>query len=346
MRQNYIRKMGLLILCFVLTACTKQAESKQQIAFADDNDSIVIGLTFDTYVLERWERDRDAFVARAEELGAKVNVQNANGDIEKQKQQIAYFIEQKVDVIVVIAVDSDGLKKEVKEVKKAGIPIIAYDRMLNDADADLYISFDNETVGKMMADAVKEALPKGGKVILAQGPTTDHNVEMVYQGIMTSFKESSIEISDTMNAKKWKAEEVFDFMDAYLDGNQDVDAVICGNDSLAGQAVNALAVKRLAGKVVVTGQDADLEACQRIMEGTQNMTVYKPIEKLASKGAECAVALAKGVKIQRKETISDGTYTIPYITIQPTAVTASNMDDVIIKSGFHMWDEVHRNMED
>ena len=220
--------------------------------------------------------------------------------------------------------------------------MIAYDRLIKEANVDLYISFDNVMVGRMMGEAVCNSLPQGGNVVLLQGPTTDHNVEMMNEGIQDAFHGSRITVVGSMNAKKWKPEDAFDFLEQFFKKNKVPNGIVCGNDNLAGQAVKALSMKRKAGKVVVTGQDAELEACQRIMEGTQSMTVYKPIEKLAKKAADCAVVLAKGQKIRECKQIDDGKYLIPYLTIKPIAVTKENMEEVIVQGGFHLQEEIYR----
>ena len=125
------------------------------------------------------------------------------------------------------------------------------------------------------------------------------------------------------------------------------DAIMCGNDNVASQVVNALAVQRTAGKIMVTGQDADLEACQRIVEGTQIMTVYKPVEKLAQRAAECAVAMAEGKEISGADVgvINNGMKDLPFVKLQPVMVTKENMDEVIIDSGFHSKEEVYLNIK-
>ena len=135
------------------------------------------------------------------------------------------------------------------------------------------------------------------------------------------------------------------------DGNGEIAGIMCGNDDLASQAIRALSEHRLAGQVTVVAQDADLAACQRIVEGTQEMTVYKPIEQEANTAAEFAVALGKGEDItsgegeyKAVETFNDGTYDIPYYKIDPIAVTAENMDKVIIDGGFHTREDVYLNI--
>ena len=159
----------LMAVLGVLAGCGSQEEKQEEPRQEEEEDRIRIGLSFDTFVLERWQRDRDAFVARASELGAEVNVQNANGDVEEQIAQIEYLIEKDVDVIAVIAVDSRGLSDVVAKAKRAGIRVIAYDRLLTDAGVDLYISFDNERIGQMMAECIAANTPAGGKVFMMCG---------------------------------------------------------------------------------------------------------------------------------------------------------------------------------
>lgn len=342
--QRKILWLLLVTILIILAGCSKIEKEKTEILSMEE-DTIQIGMTFDSFVIERWQRDRDVFVSAAKELGAEVNVQNANGDPNEQITQVEYFIKKKMDVIVIIPVDSGNLTEVVEKAKKEGIKVIAYDRLLNHAGEDLYISFDNEQVGRMMGEALVEAMPEAGNLIMIQGPTTDHNVSMVYEGFMQAIEGHGIQMIGSINAEGWKPEKAFEFLDG-LDGLEEVQGVMCGNDSLAGQAIRALSMQRLAGEVAVVGQDADLEACQRIVEGTQTMTVYKPIEKLAKKAAECAVLLAKNQTIEDAETISDGSNEIPYVKIEPIKVTKDNMDEVIIDGGFHLREEVYLNVED
>lgn len=332
-----------VILILGMTACAAagQEESDEK----PDNGEIKIGICFDSYLIERWERDRDIFVSTAKDLGAEVNVQNANGDLEEQIDRIEYLIEKQMDVIVIICIDSDGLSEVVKKAKDAGIIVIAYDRMIHNADADLYISFDNEKVGTMMGEAmVNKGLPNK-KVLMLSGPTADNNVAMVNKGFTEVMEQNDIEIVDIMYADNWKPEYASDYIYGHPEVLGEVDGIMCGNDSMATQVVRVLAEKRRAGKIIVTGQDAELEACQRIVEGTQLMTVYKPVEKQAKVAAECAIALAKGEAVEGITGLtSDGTYDIPSIVLEPIAVNKDNMDSVIIDSGFHLRDEVYLNV--
>lgn len=332
----------VLLALGTLTGCTAQNEEDRDIGVKERK--IKIGLSFDSFVIERWQRDRDVFVSTAQELGAEVNVQNANGDVEEQISQLEYLIDKKMDAIVVIAVDSEACSDVLRKAKNAGISVIAYDRLVRNADADLYISFDNEQVGRLMAQTLVEQVPEGGNIITIFGPTTDHNVTLAEQGFREVMDGKNINIVYSVYAKEWMAEEAYYAVNAALDITEEIDGVMCGNDNLASQAVLALSENRLAGKVVVTGQDADLVACQRIVEGTQTMTVYKPVDKLAKAAAEYAVKLAKGEDIDVKGTIDDGTFPVPYVKLEPVAVTKDNIYEVIIEGGFQQEEDVYMNV--
>ncbi len=336
----------ILLLTALLCGCRSE-KSDSGISSGNADDKITIGMSFDSFVIERWQRDRDVFVSMAKELGAEVNVQNANGDVEEQKKQIEYLINKKVDVIVVVCIDSASLRDSVKKAKDAGIKVIAYDRLITDADVDLYISFDNEMVGTLMGQAFVDNGLKNGKVLMLCGSPSDNNVPLVENGFRAVMEENNNEILDTIYADGWKAEVAGEYIYNHMSLVEEADAIMCGNDDLASRAVYALSEKRLAGKKMVVGQDADLEACQRIVEGTQLMTVYKPIEKLAQRAAECAVAMARNEALSDDDitTIYDGSHMVPYLKIDPVGVTKENMDEVIINSGFHMKDEVYLNVK-
>ncbi|MBR4781901.1 MAG: substrate-binding domain-containing protein [Lachnospiraceae bacterium] len=329
----------------MLSGCSSKEGAVDQNANVED-DRIQIAMSFDSFVIERWQRDRDVFVSTAKELGANVIVQNANGDVEKQKEQIEYFIKKGVDVIVIVCIDSDSLQATVQKAKNEGIKIIAYDRLITNADIDLYITFDNEMVGTMMAEALSKNGAYGGQVIMLEGSPLDNNVKSVENGFKKICDRDYINVLDSIFCDGWRAEIAADYIYDHENTVKLANGIMCGNDNLAGQVIRALSEKRLAGNLPVVGQDADLEACQRIVEGTQTMTVYKPVEKLAKRAAECAIALAEGEKIAGDDVtkFNDGTYDIPYIGLRPIAVTKDNIDEVIIGSGFHLKEDVYLNM--
>lgn len=341
---NKIKKLIAYIIAsmmiFSLIGCS-QPETANVSEEEKTDDTIEIGMSFDSFVIERWQRDRDVFVATANELGAEVNVQTANGEIEEQIAQIEYFIDKKVDLIVIVAIDAESLGPVVAKAKKAGIKVMCYDRVIKNADADLYISFDNEMVGELMARALYSKVGRSRKVVTICGPESDYNVAMVGEGFNKVTKDFDVKIIGTQKCEGWKAEIAYDYINNNLDTIIEADAIMCGNDSLAGEAIKALSERRMAGKIPVVGQDADLEACQRIVEGTQLMTVYKPVEKLAKTAAEYAVKIASGEDIGETAIFNDGTYDIPYVKLDPIAVNKNNIDETIIETGFHLREEVY-----
>ncbi|MCR5715283.1 MAG: substrate-binding domain-containing protein [Lachnospiraceae bacterium] len=341
MRKVWSWGLAMLFLILQLTGCG--AESAQQSGQERADDSIQIGMSFDSFVIERWIRDRDVFVSRAEELGASVNVQSANGDVQEQIEQIRYLIEKEVDVLVVVPTDCSALSAVLGEAKKAGIKVISYDRLAESADVDLYISFDNEEVGRLMGQNLVASLPAGSELFMIGGPLTDDNVKMVEEGFHSVIDKSSLNVVFLSRCENWNAEEGYDAVKSALREYPDVRGIMCGNDDIATQAFRALSEERAAGKVTLTGQDGDLMACQRVVEGTQLVTVYKPLEDEATLAAECAVKMASGEALDIKRTINDGTYDVPYAELTPIAVTKENIDEVIIESGYHAKDEVYMN---
>ena len=342
MNYKNIKLIALVLLMLLFVGCEKEPEDLVKEPRVKE-DKIQIGVTFESYVIERWQRDRDVFVSTANELGADVNVQTASGSLEKQIEQINYFIDKKMDVIVIIAADSNSLAEVVGTARDNGIKVIAYDRLIKNANVDLYISIDSKKVGELMGQGIVDNIADEGEISIVLGPQTDYNVMLLEQGINTALAASNYKVLRKGYAENWLAEEAFSTVTETLLINDSFDGIICGNDDLASHAIKALAESRMAGEVVVVGQDADLSACQRIVEGTQTMTVYKPIERLATLAAENAVKLAKGEEVSTEETTIDGSYKVPSIKLDPVAVTIENLDEVIIDSGFHVREEVYLN---
>jgi len=341
--------LSLLVCCLLLTTIAGcQNQQSETVSETKDKSKMAIGITFDTFVLERWIRDRDVFVDTAEKLGATVDVQNANGDVEKQKEQIKKFIDQEMDAIVVVAVDCFQLTDVVAEAKEKGIIVVSYDRLIQEETSDLYITVDNRMVGQEMAKEIKSQLPEGGNVVMICGPEADTNSLDVADGFKEAMEGGRWKVIYDDNVKSWTPENGTAAVTEAFQNVTDVDAVMCGNDGLAGYVIRALSEMQMAGTVVVVGQDADLEACQRVVEGTQSMTVYKPIKELAKLAAECTVKLIKGETISELSDsmeLKNGS-SVPYYGLEPVAVTKDNMDSVIIDSGFHPREEVYLNLKE
>ncbi len=310
---------------------------------------IRIGFSMDTLKEERWHRDRDLLVKRAGELGAEVLVQAANGNDALQNSQAENMLTEGVDVLLVAPHNGKTAAVIVEAAHRSGVPVIAYDRLINDADVDLYMSFDNERVGEMQAEYLVARRPRGNYVVIGGAPT-DNNALLYHQGQMKvlgpSVARGDIRVVSDQWARDWLAVEALKIMENALTRSDNrVDAVVAANDGVAGGAIQALAEQNLAGKTLVSGQDAELSACQRIAAGTQSMTVYKPIERLASKAAEVAVKMARRQPHgEATHPIPNGKTDVPSILLAPVAVDRDNLVSTVIADGYQKLEDVYRDV--
>ncbi len=345
----------LLMLLLLFLVC-KTVETLHTVRLSKDpggsskeqNSPVRIGFSLGTLKEERWLRDRDIVMAKVQEMGGEIIVLNANNNDRDQLEQVRYLLEQDIDVLIIVPNDLHKAAAAVELAKKQGVKVISYDRLVFNAAVDLYISFDNEKVGEFMAGAVLQKVPRGN-ILIVNGATSDHNTEQIKAGydrvLHESIKAGHIRIVDEQWSPNWMKEYAFSVTDQLLLKEKRIDAVICGNDSLAEGVIEALSQYRLAGQVFVVGQDADLTACQRVVEGIQLMTVYKPIEKLADAAARAAMQLAGGEEphpISRE--IYNGLTHVPFYVLEPIAVYKENIDTTVIRDRFHLADEVYINI--
>ncbi|WP_373419987.1 D-xylose ABC transporter substrate-binding protein [Herbaspirillum sp. RV1423] len=297
-----------------------------------------IGFSIDDLRLERWARDRDFFTAAAEKLGAKVFVQSADANEARQISQIENLISRGVDVIVIVPFNATVLTNTIKEAKKAGIKVLSYDRLILNADVDAYISFDNEKVGEMQAEGVVKAQPKGNFYLLGGAPT-DNNAKVLREGQMKVLKplidKGDIKIVGQQWVKEWNPTEALSIIENALTANNNkIDAIVASNDGTAGGAIQALAAQKLAGKVPVSGQDADLAAVKRVIAGTQTMTVYKPLKLIASEAANLSVQLARNEKPNYNSQYDNGFKKVDTILLKPIPLTKANVN-ILVDDGFY-----------
>jgi D-xylose transport system substrate-binding protein len=301
----------------------------------------------DSFVEERWTRDRDVFMATAASLGADVDLQIGEESPQTQEAQINYLLERGVDVLVLVASDPVLLSHAVQEAKRNEVPVLLYERVVRNAGASLYLAYDGERVGELQARAIVEKIGSGS-IVVYNGPRNDVVAEMAHEGVMKVLTPLVSAGKIRILADYWPAttnsEEAYSFLDGLLAEGKSVEGIISANDLQAEAMIRALALRRLAGKVAVAGADADLAACQRIAEGTQEMTVYKPIDQIASKAAELAVFLSRDVRFTVHNAIYDGSYRVPYYELEPIAVNASNLRETVVKDGFHLEEDVYRNV--
>ncbi|UJF34899.1 D-xylose ABC transporter substrate-binding protein [Paenibacillus hexagrammi] len=335
--------------CGVVSDNGGSKETGQASSGKKSDGKIVIGMSMDTLKEERWQKDRDIFSAKVKELGGEVKVLAANGDDATQMSQAEQLISQGVNVLVVIPHNAEATAQIVEKAHKEGIKVISYDRLIKNSDVDYYVSFDNVRVGEMQAKAITDKVSKGNFVYIG-GADTDNNAILFKQGAMNILKplqdKGDIKIVYDQFSKDWKPEEALKNMEnALTANNNNIQAVVAANDGTAGGAIQALTAQGLAGKIPVSGQDADLAAVQRIAEGKQTMTVYKPINAIATKAAEMAISLAKDGKVDGADKkVNNGKIDVPSILLDPISVDKNNLMDTVIKDGFHKVEDVFKNV--
>ncbi len=315
------------------------------------NPGITIGLSLDTLKEARWQADRDMFVKRAGELGARVLVLAANNDDTVQVGDVEKLITNRVDVLVIVPHDGKAMAKAVRMAHEAGIPVIAYDRIIRDSDLDLYVSFDNERVGELQARFLVEHLPTPGKgrIVRIYGAKTDNNASQFKRGqdrvLEPYIARGDIVVVHEDWAEDWKPENAKRIVNAAITtAGSNIDAVLASNDGTAGGAIQALSEEGLAGKVLVTGQDAEIVALQRIAAGTQTMTIYKPLQTLARGAAELAVRLAARHIVVAKQTVDNGYGQIPAVLYDVVTVTRDNIVDTVVRDRQASFDDVYRGI--
>ena len=351
-RYRPYRTLAVLFAVFamLITACSEQ---EQHAAPQDLNSGgIRIGFSMDSFVVERWQRDRDAFLDEAGKLGVQVLLRTANENVEVQRRQLLELAQSGIDVLVVVPNDSERLSDVIETIRNRGIPVLAYDRLVRNTPVDGYISFDNQAIGAMMAEAVVSEVSARGSgsdsILVINGALSDYNSFMINRGIVNylspEVERGKVRLLDSLWLQSWRNEEARDAIEGAMARFEQIDGVIAANDLIADAVVHAAASRGLAGRLVVSGMDGDLAAVQRVAEGTQLMTIYKPVEELAKKALHIAVELARGNSLEGEETIFNGRSDVPFIKLEPVLVTRETILQTVIADEFHTYEDVYRNV--
>ncbi|QQZ09380.1 D-xylose ABC transporter substrate-binding protein [Heyndrickxia vini] len=324
---------------------TNNKSEKNRVA----TNKIKIGFSMDTLLEERWLKDRELFKVAVEKLGGEVEITAANGDDALQISQAETLISRGIDLLVVVPHNAEAMAAIVNKAHSAGIKVLSYDRLVKNSYVDLYVSFDNIKVGELQAEAITKLVPKG-KYVYIGGADTDNNAHLFKQGVFNVLQpfidRGDITIVFDQWTKDWVPTNAFANMEMALKANHNkIDAVIAANDATAGGVIQALKKHGLAGRVLVAGQDADLAASQRIIKGTQTMTVYKPIKILTEKAAKLAIKMAKGEKVKTVRKVNNSKMEVPSVLLTPIAVGKDNIDETIIADGFHSKREVYQHID-
>lgn len=300
--------------------------------------SLTVGVSWSNFQEERWKTDESAMKGQLEKLGAKYISADAQADSSKQISDVENLIARGCDALIILAYDSDAIGPAVEKAKAEGIPVVGYDRLIEDPYA-FYLTFDNKEVGRLQAREVFKVKPAGNYVFI-KGSPTDPNADFLHEGQLEVLKEAmdagKIKNVGEQYTEGWKPEVAQKNMEQILTANNNkVDAVVASNDGTAGGVVAALTAQGMEGITPVSGQDGDYAALNRVAKGTQTVSVWKDARELGKAAANIAVALAKGEKVPNAIKWSGGPKGVEMdaILLKPVPITKDNLN-VVIDAGW------------
>jgi D-xylose transport system substrate-binding protein len=305
-----------------------------------------IGVSFDWLSVQRRVIARDYLMKYAKEAGVNLIFQDAKADEAVQAQQCENLISQGVDVLVLLPQNAETCGPIVEQAKKANIPVVNIDRLIPNADVDYYVGMNNDKIGDLIAKYPFDLKPKGNYILICGAPT-DPNAAIYKEGYMRIIgdaeKAGDIKIVGDVSCNNWDPNIAFSNTENFLTKNNDnVDVILAMNDGMAGGVVQALKARNLNGKVLVTGQDGELAACQRIVAGDQVMSVWKPDNELSRMTIECCVSIMKGEKPQTNATQNNKLKDVPSVYVEPVVIDKNNLKDTIIAAGYFKESEVYQ----
>jgi D-xylose transport system substrate-binding protein len=311
--------------------------STSVMSFAAMAKDIVVGVSWSNFQEERWKTDEAAIKAALAPSGAKYISADAQANPTKQLADVESLISKGATVLIVLAKDSEAILPAVKKAADEGIPVIAYDRLIESPDV-LYITFDNVGVGRAMAKVIYAAKPEGNYAFI-KGDQGDPNADFLLSGmkevLKTALDSGKIKNVGETYTDTWKPDNAQKEMEQILTKNNNkVDAVLAENDGMAGGVIAALAAQGLAGVVPVSGQDADHAAINRVALGTQTVSIWKDARLLGKTSAEAAVALASGKKATEIAGVKPFTGGVKHVTVNgilltPQPITKDNLNLIV-----------------
>ncbi len=359
--------LAAVLSAAVLFGCTKKDETTegtgqgtattgQPTTEAPKNEKVKIGFLLKTMQEERYQRDKKAFIEKAESLGAEVIFDSANNNEQTQLDKFNTMLSQGAKVIVLQPVNTGTAGNMVKAANAEGVRVVGYDSMLVNGPLDAMVMQDSWAVGKLQGEAMLAWLTekKGkleGKVALIKGQPGDSNANAMSSGALEIIKANpGLTLVAEESHEGWSSEKAMATSQNVLtkEGNK-VDAFICNNSGMARGVIAALKDQGLddANKVFVAGSDADLNNIQYVAQGKQAVEIWKKIDPLAQKAAEVAVTLAKNPEKPVKELvevdreIDNGSVQVPTIVTPVVLVTKDNIDETIIAEGFYTKEQVY-----
>jgi len=329
---QYIKIVVFLLFIWVLNACQTS------------DDKAKVGLLFNDYNIPRWERERDFFKEKMAELGCEVMVDVANNDPSRQHAQALDFIAKGADVLVMTSVNANTAATIVRAAHEAEVKVIAYDGLIYNTELDYLVGFDLRKVGELQAQYVFDKMPSGNYVIFngdkAHAASTEMN-EGIMKVLNAPIESGKIKLIYNGWIENWSsangeyyANKVFEF------ANEDVNAIVAANDAIAGGIAIELQKRKESKQIIITGQDGELDACNRILNGQQTMSVFKSSKLIANATAELAYKVAKNEKIEGLETRFNGRVDVPSLILKPIVVDKSNIEQTIVAEGIFTMEEI------
>jgi D-xylose transport system substrate-binding protein len=321
----------------VIAACGSSSSGGSAGGGGTSGKGCTVGVSWNNFQEPRWAKwDEPAIKAAIEAAGGKYISNDAKSSAETQASNIDNLISQGAKVVIVLAQDGTAVKPAVAKAEAGGVPVIAYDRLIEDPKA-LYITFDNKLVGHLQAQAIFAKVPKGNYAII-KGNKADANADFLRSGmdevIGAAVKSGDIKIVGETYTDNWDPAKAQTNMEQILtsSGNK-VDAVLSENDGMAGGVVAALKAQGLDGKVPVSGQDGDLPALNRVALGTQTVDVWKDARQLGKAAGEAAIALCGNKDVSKVTGASafttPGGNSLSSIFLKPDPITQDNLKDVL-----------------
>ncbi len=327
MTLNRFKKfMFLLIMTISLLSCDK------------DEYRYIVGFSLPTQREERWVRDKESMINHAKELNVKLNVEVCDNNASLQINQCKKLIKDGAQILILAPHDNKTAITIVENAKMSGVPVIAYDRMIENADLDLFVSFDNKEIGRLQAEYLVENAPSGNYVVLSGSPN-DSNSAILLEGAMDVLspyiERGEINILSQKSIMDWNPTEAFNIMEGLLEDHSKISAILAPNDGTANGVINALKKRGLEGSIPVTGQDGEVVAARNIIDGFQGMTVYSDTTELSRIALKMSIYILQGKGLTGlTDVIYNQKHYIPSVLLEPESVTMQNLDKVLFDSGY------------
>ena len=328
-------KTGLLCAALFAVAVNVKAEEK-----------VKIGLSLPTQSEERWVMDKVTMEKTAKELGVELLVQVSHNSQAQQNNQVDQLISQGAQVIIFTPHDGDAAAIAAEKAEKEGVKVLAYDRLITNAPLSGFFMFDSVKIGEMQGQYLVDHAPKGNYILLSGSPT-DSNSALYKQGAMNILQplidKGDIKVVMDQAVIDWQPANAQKIVEnALTKANNDIQGILAPNDGTAGGAIAALEAQGLAGKVIVTGMDAEVAAAQRIAKGTQSMTSFTDIRVMASEAVKAAAKIAKGEEVAWNGSENNGRMAVPTMLVDATSVDKANLDAMLIDSGYMKKEDVYK----